>query len=95
MNADIPINKPQPILNPKELTLFDRNTNIRSAIQALESGTPILVTEFYSNGMLLLKELQRHLKKKFPNKSFKEQRTYRSEFQKLSNLVLIEIENTI
>ncbi|MFT4782248.1 MAG: tRNA1(Val) A37 N6-methylase TrmN6 [Pseudohongiellaceae bacterium] len=41
--------------------------------------------------MLLLKELQVYLKRKLPNKSFKEQRKYRSEYHKLSNLILIEI----
>ncbi|MGB0391208.1 MAG: methyltransferase, partial [Salibacteraceae bacterium] len=32
-----------------------------------------------------------HLKTKLPNKTFEEQRTFRSEYQKLSNLVLVEI----
>jgi tRNA1(Val) A37 N6-methylase TrmN6 len=41
--------------------------------------------------LLLLKELQVYLKRKLPNKSFKEQRKYRSEYHKLSNLILIEI----
>ncbi len=38
-----------------------------------------------------LKELQMHLKRKLPNKSYQEQREYRSEYRKLSNLILIEI----
>jgi hypothetical protein len=91
MTTDIQINKPAPIETGMQLELFDRDTDIKLAIQALEAGKPLLITAFYSNGLLLLRELQLHLKRKMPNKSFQEQRAFRSEYRKLSNLVLIEI----
>jgi hypothetical protein len=91
MITDINVNKPEPIVNEKQLELFNRATNVKQTIKALEAGKPVLITEFYSNGLLLLKELQVYLKRKLPNKSFKEQRKYRSEYHKLSNLILIEI----
>lgn len=91
MNTDIAINKPEPIVSEKRLALFNRTTDIKLTIKTLEAGKSVLVTAFYSNGLLLLKELQIHLKKKYPSKSFQEQREYRSEYRKLSNLILIEI----
>lgn len=91
MHTDIKINKPEPIETGKQLELFDRATDIQLAIKALEAGKPLLITAFYSNGLLLLRELQMHLKRKLSNKSFQEQRKYRSEYRKLSNLILIEI----
>jgi len=38
-----------------------------------------------------MKEIQKYLKVKFPGESYKEQREYRAAYQKLSNLVLIEV----
>ncbi|MBT4728848.1 MAG: methyltransferase [Bacteroidetes bacterium] len=93
MIEDINVNKPEPIASGKQLELFNRTTDVKLTIKALEAGKPVLVTEFYSNGTLLLKELQMHLFKKLPNKSFQEQREYRSEYRKLSNLIFIEIED--
>jgi len=91
MTTDINVNRPEPILPGKQLALFNRATDVKLTIKALEAGKPILITAFYSNGLLLLKELQMHLKRKLPNVSFQEQREYRSEYRKLSNLILIEI----
>lgn len=91
MITDIDINKPEPIVIGEKLKPFNHETEVRLTIKALEQGDSILITEFYSNGLLLLKELKTHLKRKFSDKSFKEQREYRSEYNKLSNLILIEI----
>ncbi len=91
MITDINVNKPEPIVYGKQLELFNRTTDVKLTIKVLEAGKPVLITDLYSNGMLLLKELQRYLKRKMSNKSFHEQREYRSEYRKLSNLILIEI----
>ena len=91
MITDITTHKPEPILPGEQLELFNRNTDVKRTIKVLESGNSVLITEFYSNGLALLKELQMYLKRKLPNKTFQEQREYRSEFRKLSNLILIEI----
>jgi len=91
MITDINIHKPKPISTKDHLEIYNRSTDVKRTIKVLESGKPVLVTEFYSNGISLLKELQMYLKRKLPNKSFQEQREFRSEFRKLSNLILIEI----
>ncbi|MFK5878830.1 MAG: methyltransferase [Flavobacteriaceae bacterium] len=91
MITDIDINKPEPIVIGKKLKSFNQVTKVGYIIKALEQGNSIQITEFYSNGLSLLKELQVHLNRKFPNKSFQEQREYKSEYSKLSNRILIEI----
>ncbi len=92
MSTDIKANKPDPISPPEKLETFNREADVQLTIKALEAGESILITEFYNNGSVLLKELQRHLNKKLPNKTFKEQREYRAAYHKLSNLIIIEIE---
>jgi hypothetical protein len=88
------INKPEPILfKEKELELFSRASDVSATIKTLEAGKPVLITSFYSNGLTLLKELKIHLKRKFPDKTFKEQRAYRGAYRKLSQLILIEVRN--
>jgi len=92
MIPEININKPKAITSyGKELKLFNRSSNIRLTINALEAGKPVLISAFYSNGLLLLKEIHVYLKRRFSNKSFLEQREYRLQFQKLSKLIFIEI----
>lgn len=92
MNIDV--NKPEPIIVSREqLELFERSTDIETTIEALEAGKHVLISAFYSNGLSLLKELHRYLNRIFPNKSFQEQREYRSEYRKLSNLILIEVKD--
>lgn len=91
MITDINVNKPEPIVTGQQLELFHSTTDIKRTIKALEAGKPVLITAFYSNGLLLLKELQNYLKKKLPNQTFQEQRVFRAAYQKLSNLILIEI----
>lgn len=85
------INKPEPIEAGKKIVLFDRDTDVKRTIKALQAGEQVLITNFYSNGMFLLRELQKHLKRNLPNKTFQEQREFRAEYRKLSNLILIEI----
>ncbi len=91
MITDIEVYKPEPITYGKKVALFNRRTDVQDTIEVLEAGNPVLITEFFNNGLSLLRELKMHLNRKFPNKSFREQREYRSEYRKLSNLILIEI----
>ena len=87
MTTDITINKPEPIVSEKQLVLFNQSTDVNFAIKTLEAGKPVLITTFYSNGLLLLKTLEKRLKRKLTNKTFQEQREFRSEYHKLSNLI--------
>ncbi len=58
MSTDITINKPEPFVPEKRLELFNRTTDVNLTIKALEAGKTVLITAFYSNGLILLKALQ-------------------------------------
>ncbi len=87
----IKVNKPEPISSKKSSLLFDDSSDVKLTIKALEQGKSILITGFFSNGLLLLNALKKHLNKKYPNSTFQEQRNYRAAYFKLSNLILIAI----
>lgn len=91
--TNIKINKPKPIKSDVEVVYFNKKTNTQEAINTLLSGKYILIKDFYSNGLNLLNEVQSYLKEKHSNQDFKEQRAFRSAYQKLSNLVLIAVKN--
>ena len=91
MITDIDVSKPEPIVVGEKLKSFNRGTDVESTIKALEQGKSLLINEFYNDGISLLRNLHNYLKLKLPNRSFQEQHQYRSEYQKLSNLILIEI----
>lgn len=91
MNTEIEVSSPEPIALQEKITSYNRRTNVGRTIEVLREGECILIKDFYSDGIALLQDLHKYLKLKLPNKSFKEQQTYRSEYYKLSNLILIEI----
>lgn len=91
IDTDLKINKPTPIKIGLDLATFTRRTNVQETIDDLLAGEQILIKGFYSDGLDLLNELQTYLKKKHSNRSFQDQRAFRLEYKKLSNLVLIEI----
>ncbi|MCL5127561.1 methyltransferase [Algibacter sp. L4_22] len=91
MITDIIVNKPEPFFSEQPLPQFNRSINVARTIRGLEAGKPIMITEFYSNGLQLLKELQMHLRVKFPGLTFDEQRANRSAFRALSSLIYIKI----
>jgi len=92
-NNLLQVNRPEPIKTEIEIRPFTRESNIPETVQALLAGKQILVEEFYSNGLYLLRELSTYLKNTLPNETFLEQRAYREEFRKLSNLILIRVKD--
>ena len=67
MNTAIEVNKPAPSVPGKKIESFKRGSDIKHAINVLEAGNPILITEFFSNGLSLLSELKTHLNDKLVN----------------------------
>jgi hypothetical protein len=90
-NNSLQVNRPEPISTEIEIESFTQDSDINETIRALLQGRQILVEEFYSNGLYLLRELASYLKNNLPNETFIEQRAFRSEFRKLSNLILIHV----
>jgi hypothetical protein len=92
-STQINVSRPDIVEPIRPLQLFERGTSIKDTIATLEAGKQVLIVGFYNNGLALLKDIHNHLARKFNNKTFLEQREYRTEFRKLSNLILVEIKN--
>lgn len=93
MSDEPVVNRPEPILSIAHSGVYKRGTNVQETIKALVEGKSILITEFYSNGLALLHDLRAFLQKKYPDPSFQEQRAFRTEYQKLSQLLLLQIDD--
>jgi len=91
LNKSLQVNRPEPITADINIRSFTQESDIPDTIQALLASEYILVEEFYSNGLYLLRELSTYLKNTLPNESFQEQRAFRDEYKKLSNLILIGV----
>ena len=85
------INKPEPIAVDKKLTPFNQKIEVFPTIKALEQGKMILINELYGDGLSLLLEIHKYLRKKIRNTTFQEQHDYRTAYRKLSNNIVIEI----
>jgi len=90
---NIEINKPLPFFPEKELITYNSKSDLGESLNVLTRGDQLLVEDLYSDGLYLLHRLQGALKKKFPGKSFEEQRNYRKEYQKFSQNILLEVIN--
>ena len=94
MDSNININKPTPIQFTKtDLLVFKKGVDVKETIQVLEKGKQVLIATLFSDGLLLLKELQNHLRRTCPNKTFQEQRDYRAKYHQLSNLIVVEVKH--
>lgn len=93
MLTDLQVNRPVPMESGIETISFKRGADIQLALKTLLLGKFVLVEGVYSNGLLLLHELQLALKKDYPNKTYKEQRAYRSAYRERSHLILAEVKN--
>jgi hypothetical protein len=93
MITDLKLNRPEHIASGKKTEPFNRGMSVKLALEVLESGNPILITEFYNNGLTLLHELEMYLDRSFPSESLEDQSKYQSEYDKLSTLILIEIKD--
>ena len=91
ITTDIKLNKPEPIAVGENQKSFKRGTDVGLTIKALEAGQLIVISEFYNDGLTLLEELHKHLQKKLPNKTLKEQHEYRAAYHKLSNLIVTQV----
>ncbi len=91
MITDIKLNKPKPLPFDKNLKYYKHGIATTSTIEGLTKGVPIQIKEFYSDGIGLLKNLHKFLKRTLPNNTYIEQNRYRKEYHKLSNLILLEI----
>jgi len=72
---------------------FRKSMDTQIAINAMVKGNFILVFDVYSTGLLVLKALKQYLDKKHKQNTFSEQRDFRSEYNTLSNRLLVSVSN--
>lgn len=93
MINDLEVNRPAPITKKVYPIPFSQNTDIRNTIEALEDGNHVMIQDVYKSGLVLVHELKRAMKRKYPDNSAVSMREFRYEFGKLSRLILVEIDN--
>ncbi|RLD62988.1 MAG: hypothetical protein DRI95_12315 [Bacteroidetes bacterium] len=91
MAKEIRANRPEPIVSDIDMILYNRRLDPQKAIEDILDGSYILIEDYYSTGLTILHELNNYLKEKHPDQSFKGQRMFRSEYQKLSHQILLKI----
>lgn len=94
IKSNIKVNRPEPIISNIEVVAYKQRMNPQIAIDALMDGYHVLITDFYSSGLILLNELKTQLKQTYPDESFQGQREFRSTYHELSNLIVLKISNS-
>ena len=93
IQIDIKANRPESIDPKMEIDYFVQSTDIQDTIKELCEGKHILIEKIYSDGLNLLNGLQSYLKNIYPMYSFQDKREFRSQYKKLSNLILIRVKD--
>ena len=86
---EIAINRPEAIISNIDVVAYDRGMDPQIAIEALAEGYSVLIVDFYSSGLMLLKELKEYVKSQYPNQTFQEQREFRNVYRELSHRLLL------
>lgn len=93
LNTELKVNRPEPIDTGVEVRSFIKGNDVQETINVLLEGKFVLINEFYSDGLLLLNELHSWLNRRMSNQTFQEQRSFRTEYRKLSNLILLRVKD--
>ncbi len=83
--------RPEPITAEIEVMPYHRGINPKQAVEALEGGLFVLIEDVYSSGLEVLKALKNHLRHRYTEDSFQDQRKFRAAFRELSHKILVEI----
>ena len=86
-------NRPEVISADIQAIDFGKRSDAHQAIVHLQEGKYILINELFSDGLALMKSLQYFLKQQHPGESFKEQRAFRNDYNKLSQHILLEVKD--
>ena len=89
------VNRPEPISNV-EVFPYHRKVNVQAAIEALLDGEYVLIADYYSSGLSLLRELKQQIQEQNKTTSFQGQRNTRLIYKEFSNRILLDIaDNTL
>ena len=85
--------RPEAVISDIEVVPYKDRIDPKFAVEDLVAGYNVLIVDFYSSGLLVLRALKKYLKKKYSDQSFQGQREYRSAFRELSHRLFFEINN--
>ena len=91
--SEIKADRPKPISSNIELFLYKHQMEPQIAIEALVAGSFVLIVDYYSSGLAILRELKNYIKSKKSVQSFQGQRDSRSVYRELSNQLLLLVSN--
>jgi hypothetical protein len=91
--SSLELNKPAIIDTALPVINFSKRTSVEETLKAMHKGEYVLIKDLFSDGLSLLKSLNYELKKKYPGETFANQRAYRAAYSKLSQQVLLEVQN--
>ncbi len=83
--------RPEPITQELEILEYHQKSNPGEALQALLDGHYVLIGDYYSTGLSLLKEVKNYLEEHFGQQTFDEQREFRTRYRELSNRIIAQI----
>lgn len=83
--------KPEIITSDIEVISFYNKMDPVEIIKGLIEGDYVLIEDFYSDGLQVLEELKKVLKRKYKDQSFQGQRDYRFAFREASNRLLLMV----
>ena len=92
-NELLEVRRPEPIVAEIVVFIYNQKMNYREAIDALLEGHYVIVEDYFSTGLSLLKKLKEYITIEYPEKSFKGQRDFRSIYYDLSNRILLNVSN--
>lgn len=90
---EIQADRPEPIISNIDVIPYKRRMEPQIAIDALVDGHYVLIVDFYSSGLTILRELKKYVKNKHSGQSFQGQRDFRSVFRELSHRLLLLVCN--
>jgi len=85
--------RPEPIITDIDVFPYKHRMEPQLAIDALIDGSYVLIVDFYSSGLSILKELKIYLEHRYTDQSFLGQRDSRLVFRELSHRLLLLVNN--
>jgi len=85
--------RPKIITTEVDAIGFYRKMDTEDAVAQMLEGKYVLVEEFYSNGLQVLKELRKQLLLKYKDKTFQGQRDYRAAYREASHRLLLSVKD--
>ncbi len=83
--------KPEIVTSEIEVVSFFNKMDPREIISELIEGNYVLIEDFYNNGLQVLEELKKGLRRNHKSKNFQGQRDYRAAFRKASHRLLVMV----